>query len=74
MMQALTLLQFILAVLLIISVALQTTKGGGLGSALGGGQDTTYKARKGVEETVDRITAVLALGFLGCSLLLSILT
>ena len=56
--------QIILSVALTIAILLQT-RGGGLGDVFGGGGiDTPYQTRRGLEKTLFQITIGLAAAFL----------
>lgn len=57
-------IEIILAVALTVLVLLQT-KGGGLGSFMGGGGDTGggFRTRRGVEATLHRVTIAVAVLF-----------
>ena len=62
----LALAQILVSALLTVLVLLQV-KGTGFGAALGG-QDTTYRTRRGVQRTLHRLTIVLVGVFLVFSL------
>ena len=57
-MNALTLVQSILAVSLTVAILLQQ-RGAGVGGAFGG-EITAYRSRRGIERTLFRLTIVLA--------------
>ena len=57
-MNALTLVQSILAVALIVAILLQQ-RGAGVGGAFGG-EITAYRSRRGIERTLFRLTIALA--------------
>ena len=57
-MTALTLVQSILAVALIVAILLQQ-RGAGVGGAFGG-EVTAYRSRRGIERTLFRLTIALA--------------
>ncbi len=57
-MTALTLVQSILAVALLVAILLQQ-RGAGVGGAFGG-EITAYRSRRGIERTLFRLTIVLA--------------
>ncbi len=59
--------QLILAVALVAAILLQQ-RGTGLGGAFGG-EITAYRSRRGIERTLFRLTIVLAVLFVGFSLL-----
>jgi protein translocase SecG subunit len=58
---ALSVLQVLLAVLVMLGVLLQTPKASGLGGTIGGSGDIGggYRRRRGLERSLLRITAVL---------------
>jgi len=58
--------QMILSVLLIVAILLQQ-RGGGLGSAFGGG-DQFYSTRRGVEKIIFASTIVIAILFLAVAI------
>jgi preprotein translocase subunit SecG len=64
-------LQFFIAIALIISVLLHTAKGEGLGGI--GGAARIFGTPKGMEKGLDRITWGCAIAFLVISFLLAIL-
>lgn len=56
--------QIILSVALIVAILLQS-RGGGLGDVFGGGGiDTPYRTRRGLERTLFQVTIGLAAAFL----------
>ena len=57
----LSVLQVLLAVLVMLGVLLQTPKASGLGGTIGGGGDIGggYRRRRGLERTLLRATAIL---------------
>lgn len=63
----LSIIQVVSAVLLIISILLQN-RGTGLGSAFGG-EGNVYRTKRGLESVIFKATIVLAVIFLGASLL-----
>ena len=63
----LSIIQLVSAVLLIISILLQN-RGTGLGAAFGG-EGNVYRTKRGVESLLFKATIVLAVIFLGASLL-----
>lgn len=64
-------LQFISAILLVITVLLHTAKGEGLGGI--GGAAKLFGTPKGLEEGLDKITTGCAVTFLIVSLILGVL-
>lgn len=63
----LSIIQLVSAVLLIISILLQN-RGTGLGSAFGG-EGNVYRTKRGLESVLFKATIVIAVVFLGSSLL-----
>lgn len=61
MKNALTVVQVILAVFVMLGVLLQTPKASGLGGTIGGGGDVGggYRRRRGLEKSLLRVTAVM---------------
>ncbi len=66
MKMALSVIQLVLAVLLIVVVLLQQ-KGTGIGSAFGG-SNTVYTTRRGVDKVLFNATIAIATAFLAVSL------
>jgi protein translocase SecG subunit len=60
----LAVIEIILAVVLAVLVLMQT-KGGGLGSFMGGGGDSggSFRTRRGVEATMHKVTIAIAVIF-----------
>ncbi|OGN05398.1 MAG: preprotein translocase subunit SecG [Candidatus Yanofskybacteria bacterium RIFCSPHIGHO2_01_FULL_44_17] len=65
-MQMLTIIQLVLAVLVIVSILLQQ-RGSGLSGAFGG-EGGVYSTRRGVEKILFRGTVVVAVLFFGVSI------
>lgn len=63
---ALSVIQLVLSVLLIVVILLQQ-KGSGLGSAFGG-SNSVYTTRRGVDKLLFNATIVIAVAFLAVSL------
>lgn len=59
------------AIALVVTVLIQRTEGGGLG--LGGGGPSPLHNIRGSGNTLTRVTAILAAGFMATSILLAIL-
>ena len=53
---------------LILVVTLQSEKGSGLSGAIAGGAQSFFGKKKGAEEKLERLTAILAIGFVITSL------
>ncbi|MDR1545540.1 MAG: preprotein translocase subunit SecG [Deltaproteobacteria bacterium] len=68
---AITTIHVTVAVILMISVLLQTGKGSGLGAAFGGSSSSVFGAR-GPATFISRVTSVAAVIFMATSLTLSI--
>ena len=60
--------QIIIAVMVILAVLAQA-RGGGLGGIFGGQQDTSFRTRRGIEQTLFRFTIVLVVVFVILSIL-----
>jgi preprotein translocase subunit SecG len=69
---ALTILQMLCAVALIISVLLQSSKSAGLSGSIAGGAETFFGKKKGMDEMLTKVSAVAAALFLVLTLLLSV--
>ncbi len=61
-----SIIQAVLAVLLVVCILLQA-RGAGLGAAFGG-EGNVYRTKRGVEKRLFQITIVLAILFFGVSL------
>ena len=55
--------QILVASMLMLVILLQA-KGSGIGTALGGGTNSSFRTRRGVEKTLFQLTIVLAVVFL----------
>jgi protein translocase SecG subunit len=67
-----TIIQIVLAALLIIAILLQQ-RGAGLSGAFGGGEGSVYSTRRGAEKIIFISTIVIAVLFFGISFLRIIL-
>lgn len=68
-------IQIILAVVLIVAVALQTTKGeSGLSGIIGGAPTSSFHGRPGREEQVENLTKWSAIIFMVVSILVAVAT
>ncbi len=65
MKRAIGILEVVLAVLLIVTILLQTPKASGLGGTLGGGTDMGggYRTRRGLERLLFRMSVWLTVAF-----------
>ena len=54
---------------MLIAVILAQVRGGGLGGIFGGGGESAFKSRRGVERTLFRFTIVLSVVFILLSIL-----
>lgn len=63
---AVTVIQILLSILLILSILLQS-RGSGLSSSFGGGGEF-YRSRRGVENVLLKITVILAILFLASAI------
>ena len=61
MKSALSVIQVVIAILVMLGVLLQTPKASGLGGTIGGGGDISggYRRRRGLERSLLRSTAIL---------------
>jgi protein translocase SecG subunit len=66
-------IQFLISVGLVLAVVSQTTKHEGLGGTIGGRSSVSFRGRPGVEDQIQKITAILAVAFMATSLLSFIL-
>ena len=62
----------IAAVLLVVLLAVQTTKQEGLSGTIGGRVESAYKGRLGADEQLKRMTSYVAIGYVIVATLLSI--
>jgi preprotein translocase subunit SecG len=62
----------IFAVLLVVLLALQTTKQEGLSGTIGGRVESAYRGRLGAEEQLKRFTGYVAVGFVLTGFILSL--
>ncbi|MBC7342319.1 MAG: preprotein translocase subunit SecG [Clostridia bacterium] len=69
---ALTVIQVIICILLIITVLLQSGRSAGLSGAIAGGAETLFGKKKGLDDLLGRITAVLAGLFLLITLIIAL--
>ena len=70
MVTALMVIQLLISIGLIVAVALQESKGEGLGS-IGGGAQLFFGNVKGLDRTLEQITKYLAIAFMLMSLVLT---
>lgn len=64
-------LELLVSLMLVFTVLLHAPKGEGLGAI--GGQARMFRAQKGMEDGLNKLTAGLAIVFLGLALILSFL-
>lgn len=69
---AITVVHILLAVGIIATVLLQSGKSAGLSGAIAGGADAIFGKKKGMDETLSKLSTIFAIGFLITSLALSI--
>ncbi|MHB8433609.1 MAG: preprotein translocase subunit SecG [Candidatus Tyrphobacter sp.] len=62
----------ICAILLIVLLAVQTTKQEGLSGTIGGRVESAYRGRIGAEEQLKRVTGWIAVGFVAAAFILSL--
>jgi preprotein translocase subunit SecG len=67
-------LHIVFTVGLIAGVLLQSGRSAGLSGAIAGGATTLFGKKKGLDETLGRITTVFAIGFLITALLFTLIT
>ena len=67
-MRIISILQAILAIVLIALIIVQE-RGGGTSGPFGGGGDTVYQTRRGVEKIIFYATIVVAIAFVALALL-----
>ncbi len=60
------------AILLIVLLAVQTTKQEGLSGTIGGRVESAYRGRIGAEEQLKRVTGWIAVGFVAAAFILSL--
>ena len=60
--------QIVMAVMLILTILVQL-RGGGLGGIFGGQDDTSFRTRRGIEQTLFRFTVLLVVVFVVVSIL-----
>lgn len=60
------------AVLLVVLLAVQTTKQEGLSGSIGGRVESTYRGRVGAEEQLKRLTGWIAVGFCVTAFILTV--
>ncbi|HVB52570.1 MAG TPA: preprotein translocase subunit SecG [Candidatus Acidoferrales bacterium] len=65
MKSAIGILEMVLALLVIVTILLQTPKSSGLGGTIGGGTDTGggYRTRRGLEKVLFRLSIWLVVAF-----------
>lgn len=69
---ALTILNVILAIGVIVTITLQSSKSEGLG-ALGGGSKTLFSQKKSRDELLQKLATYLVISWMGLTLILSVL-
>lgn len=57
---------------LIATVLLQSGRSAGLSGAIAGGAETFFGKKKGLDELLNKISAVLAIGFLALTMVLAL--
>ncbi len=60
------------AILLVVLLAVQTTKQEGLSGTIGGRVESAYRGRLGAEEQLKRLTGIVAVGFVLTGFILTI--
>ncbi len=69
----LLIVQILIAIGLIITVLLQSSKSAGMSGSIAGGAETFFGKKKGLDEKLSRMSAVLGTLFLVITLVLAIL-
>ena len=69
---ALTILDVLIAIALIVSVLLQSGRSAGLGSISGGGE-ALFGKKKGLDDFLSKVTAYLTISFMILTLIISLL-
>jgi len=70
---ALTILQVIVSIGLIVSVLMQSGRSAGISGAIGGGAESIFGKKKGLDEFFAKITTVMAVVFLVLTLVLAVI-
>ena len=70
---ALTILQVIVSIGLIVSVLMQSGRSAGISGAIGGGAESIFGKKKGLDEFFAKITTVMAIVFLVLTLVLAVI-
>ncbi|MDW7675166.1 MAG: preprotein translocase subunit SecG [Bacillota bacterium] len=65
--------QVLVSLGLIATVLLQSGKSAGLSGAISGGAEQVFGKKKGIDDLLSKITAVLAIAFLGITLIASLI-
>ncbi len=68
---ALSILQVIISIVLIIIVMMQTSKSEGLGGTIGGQISSTFKGKPGFDDRLSYYTRLIAVVFFACSILVA---
>ncbi len=66
----LTVIYVIICIGLIATVLLQSGKSAGLSGSIAGGAESFFGKKKGIDEKLSRLTAILAVSFLALSVLM----
>ncbi|MGI6679222.1 MAG: preprotein translocase subunit SecG [Dehalobacterium sp.] len=69
----LMIIQVLVSLGLIATVLLQSGRSAGMSGAIAGGAETFFGKKKGMDEFLSKISAILAIGFLVITLLISII-
>jgi protein translocase SecG subunit len=65
-------LSLVLTAVGLIAAILMQSRGSGLGATFGGGDSSTFRSRRGVEARLYQFTIVLAVAYVGVSMLIYI--
>lgn len=69
----LTVLQVIIALVLIVTVLLQSSKSAGMSGSIAGGAETFFGKKKGLDEKLSRLSAVFGALFLLITLIIAMI-
>lgn len=70
---ALTVMHVLICVALVVSVLLQSGRSAGISGAIGGGAQTLFGKKKGLDDLFSRITTGLAIAFMILAIVLTVL-
>lgn len=73
MVKALTVVQLLISIGIIVTILLQSGRSAGLSGTIAGGAETIFGKKKGMDEMLTKMTAGLAVVFLIVTLALSVI-